>query len=557
MPDRTKSFYSSLSNMRARNQELGMPMINSVNDTTDVGDEVSYFANSTGTSNAELNNFVDSAQRSANEQYNAEQQYKETRNGWQRFWDTFQAGADAVAQGVLNFVDGIFDAFVYLGGLFGNDDAKASAQDVMNYDRQQYVLNVGQELNFAGNALTGDIFTTDYWGKWGDTFDFENNSSRQNINNTRESSFQSELGDFGDTLYSVEEGIGYVLPSIVVGILTGGASAGVQAAASGVMLAATGVSAFGSGSNEALNDGANYYQAGASGLTSAAIEVGTEFASKGIGTIAGKIMGKATTYGTRIGAASFGQELGKLTFKEIGKAALEEGSEEFFGELLSPLSKMWYKGDAYKSWAFGTEENKELFKEAITSGVAGAVGGAFGASVQTGIVQHSLRTEGIDLANTANEMNAIRTELDKEAKKGTNANQEKISKLETELGQLTQEWELDMEQFKKEHPKNFENLMNLLQNPKEYIKRLAEENPKLSQTQVEEIYSKSYLDSYHQIAKNLTQDTYERIAELNSTKNAKFRIGQKASGSSDAGGSDAGKFARRCVGFRGKYFHGI
>ena len=349
--------------MRDSNQTLGNPHINNVDDTTDVGSELSSYAYqpiSTQTVNWVTENQVNAA--NAERDYN---EYKASRNWWQRLWDTVQDVGNHIAEGVLNFVDGIFDAGAYVVGLFGDDEFKKGVQDVMNYDWQQHVLNVGQQLNFGNAILTGDMFGGEYWQNWADTFTLD--GSRDNLNKTAASSYQSDWGGFGEFMTAAEEGIGYVLPSIIVGIVTGGASAGVQAAAAGISLAATGVSAFGSGTTEALNEGATYEQAGQSGLVRGAIELGTEALSWGAGKIVGKIAGKATTFGTRVGAASFGQQLGKLTAKEIGKAALEEGTEEFISELLSPLAKQVYQKDAIeKAWfKVGSEENREMWREIL------------------------------------------------------------------------------------------------------------------------------------------------------------------------------------------------
>lgn len=510
--------------MRDSNQTLGNPLINNVDDSTDVGSELSSYAYQPINPSHDTVNWVTDTQineANAERDYN---EYKASRNWWQRLWDTFQDVGNKIAEGVLNFVDGIFDAGAYVVGLFGDDEFKKGVQDVMNYDWQQHVLNVGQQLNFGNAIMTGDMFSGEYWQNWADTFTLD--GSRDNLNKTAASSYQSDWGGFGEFLGAAEEGIGYVLPSIIVGIVTGGASAGVQAAAAGISLAATGVSAFGSGTVEALNEGATYGQAGASGLVTGAIELGTEALSWGAGKIVGKIAGKATTFGTRVGAASFGQQLGKLTAKEIGKAALEEGTEEFISELLSPLAKQVYKKDAIeKAWfKVGSEENREMWKNAFVSAGAGAIGGAFGAGVQGVHIKSKLSNTGIDLANQYSEIVSLHEEALKEAQKGQGANQELIAQYENRIGELTKEFEMGMEKFKESNPEKFKNLMEMIKNPKAFMENLKKEHSDLTNEQLLE-YKNSYLENYHDVLKTLNQDTYSKIAELNSNKNGEIKIG--------------------------------
>ncbi len=524
MAQKRSDFYKSLNQMRDSNQTLGNPLINDVDDTTDVGSELSSFAYQPISPSHDTVNWVTDNQvneANAERDYN---QYKASRNWWQRLWDTVQDVGNKVAEGVLNFVDGIFDAGAYVVGLFGDDSFKAGVQDVMNYDWQQHVLNVGQQLNIGNAILTGDMFGGEYWQNWADTFTLD--GSRDNLNKTAASSYQSDWGGFGEFMGAAEEGIGYVLPSIIVGIATGGASAGVQAAAAGISLAATGVSAFGSGANEALNEGAEYGQAGASGLVRGAIELGTEALSWGVGKIAGKIAGKATTYGTRVGAASFGQSISKLSAKEIGKAALEEGTEEFISELLSPLAKQIYQEDAIeKAWfTVGSEENREMWKNAFVSAGAGAIGGAFGAGVQGVVIKSKLSNTGIDLANSYSEIVSLHEQALEEAKKGDRANQSLISQYENRIGELTKDFEVRMEKFKETNPEKFRNLMEMIKNPKAFMEELKKQNNELTKEQLLE-YKNSYLENYQDIIKSLNQDTYTKIAQLNSNKNGEIKIG--------------------------------
>lgn len=507
--------------MRDRAFAQGMPLV-SPDSGAEEGSELSAFA-SMGLSQPV--DWVTDSQLEMSQYQIDLQAYKQSRNGWQRFWDTFQDVANNVAQGALNFVDGLFDAGAYVVGLFGDDEFRRGVQDVMNYDWQAQVMNVGQNLNLANGLLTGDMFTENYWQNWADTGNAA--ESRKNLDQTGSSSFQSE-GEFGSAMQNIEQGIGYVLPSIVVGVLTGGASAGVQAAAAVGMTALTGVSAFGSGANEALNDGAAYEQAGQSGLITGAIEMGTEALSWGVGKIAGKVaakFGKTVSYGTHVGGASFGQAIGRLSAKELGKAAVEEGTEEFISELLAPLAKQVYKEDAIKkSWSFGTEENAEMWKSAAVSGIAGAVGGMFGSAVSTMAVKRRLTTQGVEAVNIGAEMREMQRSLVEEAQKGQAADQVWIADNQEKLGKLAQQFETKMEALQKSNPKAFKNVMQLFQDPKVFVKNLQAENPTATKQEID-LARKSFMENYKGLSQSLSQDVYELIAQMNSTKDGKIEIG--------------------------------
>lgn len=375
MPDRTKSFYSSLSNMRARNQELGMPMINSVNDTTDVGDEVSYFANSTGTSNAVLNNFINSAQSNVEAQKSEEQQYKEARNGWQRFWDTIGSGISNITEGVTNFLDDVWDFTInssywltgawLVGGAVGAANGKSFAEGIKDntdtlkemttFEWESYLNNAWDQLNFGTQLMTGDIFTGKYAKRWADL------GNEQYLKNLHESSFASDRGGFGDRVQDVEQGAGYILPSLVVAYFTGGSSLGVQAAIQGGIAAG---SAFGSGMENALNDGADYGSALGYGATKGAISGAITAATIGIG---GSALGQSASGTVGKISGSVGAKIGELTGKKSAEIFASKATESliragfrategFAQAMADPLVKAIYDhGDAIAQ-AYGSNE---------------------------------------------------------------------------------------------------------------------------------------------------------------------------------------------------------
>ena len=108
--------------MREDNNSLGNPLINPVDDTTDVGDEISSFAYME-TPIYRGFDILNDNQAAQLEEGRALQEYKESRNGWQRFWDTVGSAISNVTEGVTNFIDDIWDFSVtatsWVTGLVG------------------------------------------------------------------------------------------------------------------------------------------------------------------------------------------------------------------------------------------------------------------------------------------------------------------------------------------------------------------------------------------------------------------------------------------------------
>ena len=148
-------------------------------------------------------------------------------------------------------------------------------------------MNVINQLDIVTNLLSGDIFGADggdYWRDWADTGSAE--ASRFNINKLHAASYSSEWGEVGQNLQNIEQIGGAILPSIILGVATGGSSAGVQAGVLAGEVAAGTLAGFGQGVSTALNEGAEYGQAGAYGAINAAVTGVTTLA-------AGKIMSGA------------------------------------------------------------------------------------------------------------------------------------------------------------------------------------------------------------------------------------------------------------------------
>jgi hypothetical protein len=337
------------------------------------------------------------------------------RNDWQRTIDTAREFGSNITEGVLGFLDGISDAIAYGYGAISGD--QSGALDWMNYDWQAQTLNALNQLDLAGNVATGDIFSKDYWDNWQTVGSAA--QSRDQINRLHQNSWTSELGENQQMYNAITQGIGSALPSIVLGIVTGGMSTAAQAA---ITMGTMGVSAFGGGAAEALNDGASYGQAAAYGGVSAGIEMLTE-------TISGTIGGVATSF-LKKGQQKVVKEVAEEGFKKIAKATIKEmmseGLEETVSTLANPLAKAaTYKGtEAFKE--YGTPD---LWIEAAVSFASGALGGGVGSTASRVHLTNTYSKQGLQALDALNNANKLEKEYVKRISSG-----ESVETLSEEYG---------------------------------------------------------------------------------------------------------------------------
>lgn len=337
------------------------------------------------------------------------------RNDWQRTIDTAREFGSNITEGVLGFLDGISDAIAYGYGAISGD--QSGALDWMNYDWQAQTLNALNQLDLAGNVATGDIFSKDYWDNWQTVGSAA--QSRDQINRLHQNSWTSELGEKQQMYNTITQGIGSALPSIVLGIVTGGMSSVAQAA---ITMGTMGVSAFGGGAAEALNDGASYGQAAAYGGVSAGIEMLTE-------TISGTIGGVATSF-LKKGQQKVVKEVAEEGFKKIAKATIKEmmseGLEETVSTLANPLAKAaTYKGtEAFKE--YGTPD---LWIEAAVSFASGALGGGVGSTASRVHLTNTYSKQGLQALDALNNANELEKEYVKRISSG-----ESVETLSEEYG---------------------------------------------------------------------------------------------------------------------------
>ena len=239
-----------------------------------------------------------------------------------------------IVMGAVKSIEGIVDAGAMLVGLFGAD-----VDDFVSYD------------------FTADIFGADEEGEgllewsWGRNLADVSYLDNENIVN------------------QIAEGVGGLLPTVAIGILTGGtslagtaASAGAKAATIGAKIAQTGTfvaSAMGNASESALQDGADYNQALGYGALSGVTEGVIESISGGIG-------------GTKMGTV-LGKQIAKKTGTKLATTFIGEGLEEVASDLINPL---------YQRITGVNEEAKvdtnNLFRTFVVGGSIGAIMGGVG-----------------------------------------------------------------------------------------------------------------------------------------------------------------------------------
>lgn len=240
-----------------------------------------------------------------------------------------------VVTGAVKGVEGIVDfgigAVGAVGGLF-DEDFRDGAQKAVEYDATQEWL--GRHID----KLTEQSFTND--------------------------------GEIGQIVEGVASGVGQMLPSVAITLITGGLGAS-TAVAQGAGLAAMGVGAAGSGTEEAYKDGADYYEGLGYGTVSGATEVVTE-----------KLFGGLTKGLTGKGILDFGEEVAEQGIKRVVKGAAEEGAEEVISHTVNPLAKSIYKGKAALKEYADPEFYKEGGKAFLTGAGTGMVyGGTIGKAI--------------------------------------------------------------------------------------------------------------------------------------------------------------------------------
>ena len=243
---------------------------------------------------------------------------EEKKNWWERATATLEDIEKTYNRGVTKGVEGVIDAGIgavgAVGGIF-SDDFKRTMQKAIQFDLTGYLTEdtrimdwmqaVGGNPRAIKELITGD----------------------KTLEETRKDSFLTgnKVGEF---MQEGVESIGHMMPGLALSLIPGAGPA--------LSMGYTGLSAGGGAMEEALNEGAGYYNALGYGVLSG----GTEALMEKLG---GYAFGDATSL---VGKATAGTKFGAWASKGLGKAitgAVSEGVEELGSGFADPVNK-WVTG---------------------------------------------------------------------------------------------------------------------------------------------------------------------------------------------------------------------
>lgn len=263
------------------------------------------------------------------------------------------------------------------------------------------------DLGIGLVGAVGGIFSDDFQDtmRQAVSYDF----AGEIVGNPLQEAMKYSYLENGGIVEQVSSGIGQMLPAVIATIATYGAYGGFAAGASAAQVAAAqaaaqtaslvtlGVSAAGTSTEEAFNEGANYYAGLGYGVASGLVEVGTE-----------KLFGGATKALTGAGVFDgITKSVAQTGWKRVALNAAEEGVEEVVAELARPALKTIYKGtDALSDYGKG-----EYWKGV---GEAGLVGGltalAYSGSIGYGMSKAGFGYVGkeADISESLTEIGSLR-----------------------------------------------------------------------------------------------------------------------------------------------------
>lgn len=267
-----------------------------------------------------------------------EQKIIEKKNNasiWEKIGDTlYDFGANIVG-GASKAVEGVVDTGSSIAGniagWFGADDFKQKMQENIAYD-------------WTGNNITNPA---------------NEKTDASLLNN----------GKFGQYIEGMAQGVGQLLPNVVLTVATGGTATGIKIGSIASKITLFG-SAMGNSTEQAVNEGADLGTASIYGALSGGVELLSE-------RISGKLFGA----GKIDRALGFKENLGRSLFKSaksgLGRMAQEavgEGLEEAFAEAVNPLLKKWTYDPNVKNATFG-----EIWDSAVVGALTSiAFGGTVG-----------------------------------------------------------------------------------------------------------------------------------------------------------------------------------
>lgn len=436
------------------------------------------------------------------------QKVDQALSGWERTVDTINAVGYNIGSGLLNFLDSIGDfVFNTIDFLGGNVEWAQEARDYNWQDKTNAFLNI------TGSLLNGDMFDGSYFKALGSAEEAANYKNKI----VNESNWLSELEDVNNFMSGVEESIGFMLPSIVAGIATGGSSLAAEAASMGVnaakaaSLATMFAGASASSLNEVYKETGDYGKAFAVGALKGLVEVGTELIFPESGVL-GIVGGKEVTIGF------------KEFSKAMGKEFFEEGVEEVISALIEPaINEIWKSGslkDAYIDnpakflFGVGGDFNSSVLGQGLAGGVSGILMGGTSQLATNAQIDGLVGKDGRALIAKGQALSEVLNKYLTDKAKTKVVNGERVSayteeqlmaKYEDELGKAGAEWLKEWANVKdKLTSKQKENLARLIENPTQALEEAKIDSEEDLSNFIERTISNSS-DITKQNAMNLTK----------------------------------------------------
>ena len=261
------------------------------------------------------------------------------------------------------------------------------------------------DLGIGLVGAVGGIFSDDFQDtmRQAVSYDF----AGEIVGNPLQEAMEYSYLENGGIVEQISSGIGQMLPAVIATIATYGAYGGFAAGASAAQVAAAqaaaqtaslvtlGVSAAGTSTEEAFNEGANYYAGLGYGVASGLVEVGTE-----------KLFGGATKALTGAGVFDgITRSVAQTGWKRVALNAVEEGVEEMVSEAVNPLTKAIYKGKV-ENFLSG-----EHWKDIGTAGLVGSMTAlAYSGSIGYGLSKVGIGYVGkeADISESLTEIGSLR-----------------------------------------------------------------------------------------------------------------------------------------------------
>lgn len=410
-----------------------------------------------------------SQQRQANTA-TQEESHQSDKSWWSQVSDFFTSINDNIFKGVYNFFDGIGDAVMgvvgSIGGAVGNTELQNAMEDAINYDWQSKATRLTTRIiptQWAWDAINASSNGEDFQLN-GDYFLGNDNWIQEE---TRGNFGMSD--EVADTIGSVEQGIGQMLPSLAIGNAVGGAVSTGSTALSGIDSVGTALSTAGNITGQVANIATQaslgFAQGVGRGYSKAVSDgAGLNGASTGYAMIQGLIQGVEQGVSAGVGG-TFGNKAQNLLGSKVATSVFgKTGSETLanvFGNITSvitdigmdtainvledavdPAIQMIYNPNAWNE-AYGSEEARKetwtnigvhALTSALTSAVVNTAKSVANPSSNKDFIGEKKQEIATELANNEafTELDAERTQIENQIKGIEEIKNETLNQLSAE-----------------------------------------------------------------------------------------------------------------------------